>query len=265
MIVHRIFNKAVSTLLVGLGCAGFAGIAAAQGTPSAKATFAYSSLISLPACSSTVAGACGGTTDETVWTSVLKQQLKLANQKDLFLGASLQCGIVTDTTVKSMNSTSTTSYDTAEARGTIRVRIKVTAPDGSVSYAAPSTGIDATNTLSGPNGGVVFCDRVQTLRAKFSGLSCTADLLNGGVVTCSTAEELQLILKTLNANAFNFVAPNLQSGVHTIEVQAKSSAATSATGVNGSLGNANAFIGAGSVSVESVRMIKGNDGTTLDL
>lgn len=264
MTIRRIFNKAVSTLLVGLGCAGFAGIAAAQGTPSAKATFAYSSLISLPACSSTVAGGCGGVTDNTVWTSVLKQQLKLANQKDLFLGASLQCGIVTDTTVKSMNSTSTSSYDTAEARGTIRVRIKITAPDGSVSYAEPSSGIDATNTPSGPNGGVVFCDRVQTLKAKFSGLNCTASLTTGAV-TCTDPEELQLILKTLNANAFNFVAPNLQSGVHTIEVQAKSSAATSATGANGSLGSANAFIGAGSVSVESVRMIRGNDGTTLDL
>jgi len=110
--------------------------------------------------------------------------------------------------------------------------------------------------------GVVFCDRIQTLRAKFSGLNCTANL-ETGAVTCATPEELQLILKTLNANAFNFVAPDLSSGVHTVEVQARSSAATSATGLNGSLGNANAFIGAGSVAVESVRMIKGNDGTTL--
>lgn len=260
MIGRQLFSKTIFRLLIGLGAVGFAGIAAAQGTPSAKATFAYSSLISLPACSSTVAGGCGGVTDNTVWTSVLKQQLKLANQKDLFLGASLQCGIVTDTTVKSLNG----SLDTAEARATIRVRIKITTPDGSTVYAEPSTGIDATNSSTGANGGVVFCDRVQTLKAKFSGLNCTANLATG-VVTCTDPEELQLILKTLNANAFNFVAPNLQSGVHTIEVQAKSSAVTSATATNGSLGSANAFIGAGSVSVESVRMIKGNDGTTLDL
>ena len=74
-----------------------------------------------------------------------------------------------------------------------------------------------------------------------------------------------MILNTFNANAFNFVAPNVEAGVQAIEVQARSSAATSATGVNGSLGAANAFIGAGSVSVESVRMVKGNDGTTLSL
>ena len=63
-------------------------------------------------------------------------------------------------------------------------------------------------------------------------------------------------MKTLNANSFNFVAPDLVSGVHTIEVQARSSAAASSTGTNGSLGNANAFIGAGSVAIEAVRMIK---------
>ena len=244
--------------LVGVVLAGASHIAAAQGTPSSKATFAYSSLISLPACNTTDAAGCGNTSD-TGWRPVLRQQIKLANQKDLFFNASLQCGIVTDTTVKSLNG----SLDSAEARATIRVRIKVTSPNGTVTYAQPSTGVDANNTASGPNGGVVFCDRIQTLSAKFSGLNCRADA--DGVVTCSDPEELQLILKTLNANAFNFVAPNLTSGVHAIEVQARSSAATSRSGTNGSLASSNAFIGAGSVAVESVRMIKGNDGTTLSL
>jgi len=109
--------------------------------------------------------------------------------------------------------------------------------------------------------GVVFCGRIQTLRAKFSGLNCTVSPT--GALTCASPEELQRILKTLNANAFNFVAPNLVSGVHTIEVQARTSANTSPLGVTRSLGNANAFIGAGSVGVEVVRMLKGNDGTTL--
>jgi len=259
----RLFlSRTFVTLLVGFGLSGLAGTAAAQGTPSAKATFAYGMLKTLPSCSTTDAAGCGGTAD-TGWTSILKQQIKLANQKDLFLGAALQCGIVTDTTVKSMNSTSTSSYDTAEARGTIRVRVKITTPTGAQVYAQPNSGAELA---AGPGSGegIVFCDRIQQLKAKFSGLQCTADLTTG-VVTCTTPEELQLILKTLNAAAFNFVAPNLQSGVHIIEVQARSSAATSATGTNGSLGAANAFIGMGSVAVESVRMVKGNDGTTLAL
>ena len=190
----------------------------------------------------------------------------MANQKDLFINASLQCGIVTDTTVKSLSG----SEDSAEARGTVRVRVKMTAPDGTTSYAQPSSGVDAAwspdpnNPANAPTHGVVFCDRIQQLRAKFSGLGCTANTTTGEI-TCQSPEELQLILKTLNANAFNFVSPNRVSGVHRIEVQARTSANVSAPTANGSLGAANAFIGAGSVAVEAVRMVKGNDGTTVEI
>ena len=252
---RQLFNKTLVTIVAALASVSFSGVATAQGVASSKAAFAYSELVSLPSCSST-SGGCGSISDNSGWSPIRKQQIKLPNQKDLFMGASLQCGIVTDTTVKSLNG----SEDSAEARGTIRVRIKITTPTGSVVYAEPNSGRNATGAADGD--GVVFCDRIQSLKARFSGLNCTANLTTG-VVTCATPEELQLILKTLNANAFNFVAPNLSSGVHTVEVQARSSAATGATGANGSLASANAFIGAGSVAVESVRMIRGNDGTTL--
>ncbi len=250
--IAQLFKKTIFTLLA-LGAAGFAGSAAAQ---SAKAAFAYSPLIVLPACSTTTTG-CGTTPENTPWTTVLRQNIKLANQKDLFFGASLQCGIVTDTTVASKNATTTSSLDSAEARGTIRVRIKITPQGGTPVYAQPNSGSDATGATT--TDGVVYCDRIQKLEARFSGLNCTADLL--GAVTCAESETLRLILKTLNANAFNFVAADLGSGVHTVEVQARSSAATGVLGANGSLASANAFIGAGSVAVESVRMVKGMDGS----
>lgn len=238
------FHKTLLTVLVGLGAVGFAGVASAQSSqPSAKATFAASGLKLLPSIS-----AAGST--EGAWQTVLTQQIKMANQKDLFISPALQCGIVTDTTVKSLNG----SEDSAEARGTIRVRVKVTGPDGGVSYAVPNSDTDMVTGAKGD--GIVYCDRVQTLRAKFSGLNCKADLTTGQV-TCADPEELQLILKTLNANAFHFLAPNLVSGVHKVEVQAKSSATTSSTGSNGSLAAANAFIGLGSVAVEAARMING--------
>lgn len=225
-----------------------AGTAAAQSQPASKATFAFKELISLPAC----APARVDCADNSDWQTILTQQIKMANQKDLFIDASLQCGIVTDTTVKSMNG----SLDSSEARATIRVRVKITPPVGDPFYAEPDAGVDATNTADAEGAGVVYCDRIQTLKAKFSGLNCTADLTTGAV-SCADPEELELILKTLNANSFNFVAADLVSGVHKIEVQARSSAATASTGTNGSLGNANAFIGAGSVAIEAVRMIKG--------
>jgi len=130
-----------------------------------------------------------------------------------------------------------------------------------VVYAQPNSGAELA---AGPGSreGIVFCDRIQQLNANFSGRQGTANLTTG-VVTCSTPEVLHLILKTLDAAAFNFVAANLPSGVHTVEEQARSSAATSATGINGSLGVANAFIGMGSVAVESIPLAKGKDGTTL--
>jgi len=249
MSVRNRFRKIVAMLLVGLGSIGVAGTASAQSSqPAAKATFAASGL--------KVVKSLAATGSEGAWQAVLTQQIKMANQKDLFISPALQCGIVTDTTVKSLNG----SEDTAEARGTVRVRVKVTGPDGRVSYAAPYGGVDATGASDPINAadpaGIVYCDRVQTLRAKFSGLNCKADLTTG-VVTCADPEELQLILKTLNANAFHFVAPNLVSGTYTVEVQAKNTAATSTTSINGSLAAANAFIGAGSVAVEAVRMING--------
>lgn len=160
--IRRIHLKTTS-IFVGLLAGLVSMSASAQSIPSAKATFAYTSLTVLPPCSSTDAAGCAGNGSDG-WTSILKQQLKTANQKDLFINASLQCGIVTDTTVKSMNG----SLDTAEARGTIRVKVKITAPTGAVTYAQPSTGQDATNTVGD---GIVFCDRVQTLKARFSGLN----------------------------------------------------------------------------------------------
>lgn len=213
----------------------------AQSQPSAKATFAFKELVALPG--------------HNVWETILTQEIKMAQSKDLFIDASLQCGIVTDTTVKSVGGT----LDTDEARGTVRVRVAIYRNGVLVGYAQPDRGIDATGTTdpeAADPAGVVFCDRVQTLMAKFAGLNCTADLTTGAV-TCADPEELQLILKTLNANSFNFLASDLQQGVYTIEVQAKTSAVVGDVGINGALNKTNAFIGAGSVAIESVRMIKG--------
>jgi len=249
--------KTVSIILA-LMVAALFGVssAAAEGYPSSKATFAYDELVALETgCDNTE-----GCPADSGWTTILKAKIKMANQKDLFIDASLQCGIVTDTTVKSLSGV----LSKGTARGTVTVLVKLTDPDGNVSYAKPSDGIDATGIGSFSVGeqGVVFCDRIQELGAKFAGLNCIANQ-DTHVVTCTDPEELQLILKTLNANSFNFVAANLSSGVYTIEVLARTSANVTVEG--GALGAANAFIGAGSVAVESVRMIKGNDGTTLEL
>lgn len=229
--------------------------ALAESLPSSKATFAYAGVVALPPITASTSGTPSA---DSGWTTILRSKIRTANQKDLFINPSLQCGIVTDTTVKSLNG----SLDIAEARATIRVRVKITDEAGVVRYAEPNnTGLTADGSAN--DDGLVYCDRIQTLKAKFSGLNCTADL-STGEVTCADPEELQLILKTLNANSFNFVAADLSSGIQTIDVQARTSANVGTDSTNGSLAGAEAFIGAGSVSVEEVRMIKGNDGSTLD-
>ncbi len=57
-------------------------------------------------------------------------------------------------------------------------------------------------------------------------------------------------------NGFNFVLDDLASGVHVVEVQAKIDTDTACQ--NGSA-SAYATIGKGSMTVEEVRMIKGED------
>lgn len=211
------------------------------GTPSAKAAFTSSEVIALSALASpeTPAG-------DTGWQTVLSTQMKTSSQKDLIFDASLQCGLVTDTTVKSSGG----NASSATARANISVRILVDAGMPNERVAVPSNSLDANKASAE---GVVYCDRIQTLAAKFAGLDCTADLTTG-VVTCATDEELQLILKTMNAHSFNFALDDLGSGVHSVQVQARAQASVNFD--DGNLAGAEAFAGAGSLFVEEVRLVK---------
>lgn len=174
-------------------------------------------------------------------------RIKTSSQTDLVFDVALQCGIVTDTTVASVNG----GKSVATARANIAVRVLV---DGDP--AEPHNSIDA---LKEEADGVVYCDRIQTLAAKFSGLNCTVNDL--GEVSCADPETLQLILKTLNANAFNFAKVDVGVGVHTIKVQARAQAAVNFDGDESgmSLAGAEAFAGAGSLLVEEIRLQRGTD------
>jgi hypothetical protein len=244
--------------------------AADTSLPASKATIAIDNLIDLSA----QAAKSGTTTslDDTGWTDVLKTQIKTSNQKDLMFDAAFQCGLVTDTTVSSKNAT----LSTATARANIAVRILVDPHDPVVpgDLAQPVNDLDIdpdTGFTHSP--GIVYCDRSQTLSASFGGSGCTADLTNGGLVTCQNPETLELILRTLNANSFNFAKPDVSSGVHRIVVQARAQAkgivnqSTTPADTVGTMAGAEAFLGAGSLFVESVRLINQNvDGVnTIDL
>ena len=81
----------------------------------------------------------------------------------------------------------------------------------------------------------------------------TGDGLTLRVVPIQTPEEINLILSTLNAASFNFVASNVPVGTHMISVQAR---ITSTTSVDTGTATAEALIGKGTVVGEIVRAVK---------
>lgn len=209
-----------------------AGTALAQTSqPSAKATAKTSSVTLIPE-----------TTATSGWVTVLSNKIKTASQKDLFIGASLEVGLYTQTLAKSKNMTA----DSSTAKGVVEVRVL----------------IDGTPAEPGV---VVFGRRSQTLTATLEGAiaSCLTLVTNPdgtqSIVldpNCVTAEEIELILETMDASTFNFVAPDVPQGVHTVSIQARIDTTGSADA--GSF-SATATVGKGSMTVESVRLIKGED------
>lgn len=222
------------------------------------------------------------------YVTVLSQQIKTPNKKDLFIDASFEVGLVTSTAVMSKK------LERAIANAEAKVMVQVLL-DGEV--------VDP--------GQVVFSRRSQTLVAEFAGLydlwtedgdpacysltyACVdqdplavpdADPSDGcdtgtQVVTgitfsydsaCFDAEFLQLILDTMAAHSFNFIAADVPPGVHTIEVQVMLDYDLGdgvgiyerpdlADEVNSAaMSGSSACVGKGSVTIESVRMIKNED------
>ena len=95
-----------------------------------------------------------------------------------------------------------------------------------------------------------------------AGTCLLQDADTGGIVLdidCLTFEEVELVLDTLNANAFNFVTANLDSGVYRVTVEAEIMSGGIAG--NGEF-EAMALIGLGSMVIDEVRFIHNVDGTT---
>jgi hypothetical protein len=195
------------------------------------------------------------------WTTIMKSTIKCANGKDLFIDVSLQCGLYTKTRVKSKGG----QPDTTSASAKVEVVVAIDRGTPDAVLADPGT--------------VVFAERTQILSAALEGMigDClSVDPDTNSVIVdpnCVTPEEIQLILRTMSANAFNFICPNVDSGVHTIEVRAK---ITTATDPVDPLADPNsivdpdtkpvealATIGKGSVTIEEVRCIKDDDITEL--
>ena len=176
-----------------------------------------------------------GAAEAGEFTTILSGTIQTSQWEDVVFDVSLVCGLTTDTTVKSKGGKSDTSM--AEAGVVIQVLV-----DGVA--AEPQD--------------VTFCSRNQTQMAKFGGImnSCT-DANGDGTITfeeCEwTEEELQLVLETQSANAFNFFTLDLNQGDHSVEVQAMTYENADYQAGNAS---ATATIGKATVAIDEVKFVK---------
>jgi len=202
-----------------------------QNQPSAKATAKVSNLTLLPKTSGS-----GG------WHTVLTQNIRTANNKDLFINASFEIGLFTQTKVSSKNMVDDVSVGQAE----VDIRVLV----------------DGREIEPGV---VVFSRRTQTLSAQLEGAigSClvTTTNMDGSFSTtvdleCVQPETIELILDSLTASSFNFIAEDVNAGVHVVSIQARvDTIGSSMLGSYSALG----LVGKGAAVIESTRMIKNED------
>jgi len=200
----------------------------AAGTPSSKVTFQTSDLTLVPE-----------TTNTFGWVTVLSGIIKTAQNKDMFISGSIEAGLFTETLVSSK----LMKKDTSTATVSIQVQALVDGqqvPPGIVTYAARTQTLSATL-----EGAIAGCLTIVT-NADGS-LSIVLD------EACVQPEVIDLILSTLNAASFDFVAVNVPQGVHTVSLQAR---ITSSTSVQTGSATAFGFVGKGTMIVESVRLVK---------
>jgi hypothetical protein len=107
---------------------------------------------------------------------------------------------------------------------------------------------------------VTFCERLQTLSATLQGIIGNLNCFPGGVFDPNapgcllTPEEIELVLRTLEANAFFFSLDDVGAGTHNVVVQAR---IRSATSVQEGEAEALGLVGKGAVVVEEIRLVKG--------
>jgi len=157
-----------------------------------------------------------------------------AKSKVLLIAASLQTGLLTSTSV-----TGGTGRQTSTAMGSIVVTPTVTGPNGRPVRVFPPA--------------VTFEERTQSLTANLSGCITNLDPATGlPVITCTDPETIGLLLSTMSAHSFSFLAENVGSGVYTVTLNIGATAVASSTslGTNSTVG---VGVGVGSLAVQLVQ------------
>ena len=186
-----------------------------------------------------ITNSTAGTNITSGWQTVLQQEIKMANNHDLLINAGFEVGLFTSTTVSSKNMVT----DTSTATASIKVRALVDgaeAAPGEVTYGKRTQQLSATL-----EGAIASCLTIATNSA--GGLQIVLD------TNCVSPEVISLLEDSVSANSFLFAAPNLSSGVHDIQIQAKIDAL--GDNQNGAF-TAAGFVGKGTMTAESVGLAK---------
>jgi hypothetical protein len=211
--------KKLMCVLTGICLASFvAGLAMAEGTPSAKFAATWSEDITL--------GSVADTGNVTAGTSIIIDddagvtltKIKVPQDKELLVGVSAEIGILTDTSIRGKNG----GNAKALAGGAAWVTI----------VAEPVNGGDY---VEAEPGAVILSGRIQELEATLGGViescpvTCNEEWDNGVVVDVNcedivvaedcvvTDEEIALLQATASANHFNFLLPDMDAGVYEIK------------------------------------------------
>jgi len=175
------------------------------------------------------------------WHVILTQTIKTANNKDLFIDASLLSGLYTKTVVRSKGG----DKEASAAAGAVLLAVTVDYDE----TKPPS------EWLAWP-GPIIYNARAQVLTATLQGIVELVDEDGVYSLNITAPEEIGLFIATLSANSFNWIVDDLNSGMHTVEVWAK---CVTYAGTSKGSAEAVAVIGLGSVTIEEVRMVKGED------
>jgi len=235
--------------------------------PSSKAAAASGYLMALGrACSEDPPpegpGECAtASATETAWVTVQRTYIKTPNAKDLVMNVAMQTALVTFTQVKSKGG----DKDASKAQASVQVRVVIYDVDNSTLQVIPTShryAYPSSDNGVNDGSGVTYNSRTQVLSATFQGIieRCIVDgtiLINDD---CLDPEEVSLLLETLSANSFNFIAANEGPGIKQIDVQAKAMANTAMFGTEQGSAKGEAYVGLGSMLIETVRFVKDQDG-----
>ena len=216
--------------------------AMAQSAGSGGGSFSNAFLIPSIVCSVTAnAGAASSCSSQAGAPKVLFGNIKIpsASNKNVVVMASLETGILTDTSVASSNGTQSTS----SAQGSVIVTPQI------YECLDPNCNVVSSNPAAPVvPGSVTFDERLQTLTASLSGLPSCGFIAATSVITCNGPDTIRLLLSTMSAHSFNFLINGpLHAGVYQVQLGVQVSEAAFTTNTLQSGASVDVGVAAGSL------------------